>query len=88
MKGQLVLFAPPNRPREPKTTSTQPAWTTYSAQTRAKCVDCLLECAKTGVAAKPAQRRLRAPGVDVLVCHAHAIARGDSHLRRRHRAAG
>lgn len=87
---QLTLLPGKKRDREAKPKASAPVWSNYSAQRRMKCADCLAECGRdpAAPAAKPAQRRLRAPGVDLLLCHQHAIARGDTQLRRRHRAAG
>ena len=83
---------PATRARGPKPTSstTPPAWAAYRPAHPVKCHDCLIECGRNPAApaAMLAKRRYRGKGLDLLLCYTHAAARGDTQLRRRHRAAG
>ena len=83
MSDQLMFPLPGQKMRKVAVRGISPStarWSTYTAVHREKCNDCLLECGANSAApaANLARRRFRVGDVDLLLCHTHAVARGDS----------
>jgi hypothetical protein len=92
MGGEQMLIPLPGQ-RKIKTPAVRPApggarWTDYTAVHRVKCDDCLAELGRapsTAPVAAQGRRRLKHDDVDLVLCHRHAHARGDTHTPRRRR---